>query len=143
LGQSDDAIRSLKKALGLSPGAADAHLKVADLLSERGLFTEAISHYEASLGTKPDQAAAHAGLAGVLLTTHKANLALRHLEEAERLDPGNPSIQTNRVLALLVLGREGEAETLLNEIMKQTPGYAPARNLQEQLDAAKAASGRH
>jgi Flp pilus assembly protein TadD len=143
LGQSDDAIRSLKKALGLSPGAADAHLKVADLLSERGLFTEAISHYEASLGTKPDQAAAHAGLAGVLLTTHKANLALRHLEEAERLDPGNPSIQTNRVLALLILGREGEAETLLNEIMKQTPGYAPARNLQEQLAAAKAASGRH
>ncbi|MDB6126406.1 MAG: yrrB [Verrucomicrobia bacterium] len=134
-----DAIRHYEAALKRKPDYAEAHLNLANKLArfpER--MPEAFEHYEAALRLKPDFAEAHynyanrlAGLPGRLPD------AVAHYEAALRVRPGIPEAHKNLALALANLGRLEEAEGQLQIALELRPDYAEARQLLQQVRAAR------
>ena len=126
-------IATAKKALGISPLCADAHVllaqeakTVAEALvhyregvaaGERALgahaFVDDVGHFWGLLETRPYMRARH-GLAMALWETGEKDEAVGHYSDMLRLNPGdNQGIRYLLLDALLELGRDGEAGRLI------------------------------
>lgn len=68
----------------------EAHLELADLLTQRRLAKPAQHHYALALRHDPTDARAHAGMAVVLVAVQRQVLGLYHASEALRLSPQEP-----------------------------------------------------
>ncbi|MDP2391342.1 MAG: tetratricopeptide repeat protein, partial [Acidobacteriota bacterium] len=58
--------------------------------AQAGRLDDATAAFRAALARRPDYALAHNNLGQVLLAQGKTGDALKHLQEAVRLDPANP-----------------------------------------------------
>lgn len=84
----DEALASFRQALALDPRELEAQRGIAEVWLEQDRFPEAIEAYRRMLAERPTDATTHNGLAIALTLSGRTEEALRHFEEAARLDPG-------------------------------------------------------
>jgi Flp pilus assembly protein TadD/mono/diheme cytochrome c family protein len=90
MGQSAEAVRHFQASAALKPESAPAQFNLGTALAHAGRLDEAVTAFRASLGKRADYALAHNNLGRVLLAQGKTGDALKHLQEAVRLDGTNP-----------------------------------------------------
>ena len=113
--------------LKVTPDDAELHDDVALLYLGMGMAANAVRHFELSAALKPDSAPAQfnlgtalaqAGLGRVLLAQNDVGEALKHLQEAVRLDPANPRSLLGLAEALAARGAYDVAVETIERAMK-------------------------
>jgi tetratricopeptide (TPR) repeat protein len=133
--RKDEAVAHLETAVRLKPDLWQAENNLANTLAAMpGREEDAIRHYLAVLRRRPELAEIQMNLGIALLGRNRQAEAIPHLESAVRT---NPDLwQAHYVLAheLLTLpGRRAEVILHLEAVLRVNPGFAPARELLEQL----------
>ena len=90
-----------------------------------------------ALTLDPDNWVAHACQGAVALETGDPALAVRHLREAQRLNPSYMQVYTSLAEALQQQGRQDEAIAVHREALHRDPQYAPAHTGLANLLAAQ------
>jgi tetratricopeptide (TPR) repeat protein len=80
-----EAAASLARALHITPGLADAHTTLGQVLLEQGKVEEAIPHFSAALKIQPGHAEAHYHLGYALLRQQRTEPAISEFRQALRL----------------------------------------------------------
>jgi Flp pilus assembly protein TadD len=111
-GQYREAIEAFREAVWLIPDNAVARNNLGMTLGragvregDEGLLAEAIEQHRMAVRLQPGTVGLHQNLAAVLALADRFSEALAALDEAMRLDPGNPRTRALRSVALLTLGR--------------------------------------
>jgi mono/diheme cytochrome c family protein len=89
-GRTDAAVRHFEASVALKPDSAAAHFNLGTALAQGGRLDEAVTAFRAALARRADYAPAHNNLGRVLLAQGLTGDALKHLQEAVRLDGANP-----------------------------------------------------
>ena len=76
--------------INLKPASAPAYFNLGTALVQAGQLPEAVTAFRAALERRPGYALAHNNLGQVMLAQGKTGDALKHLQEAVRLDGANP-----------------------------------------------------
>ncbi len=108
-----EGLAAARKAIGLDPKSAPAHLALGRLGAIRGEFDFAIRELETAIGLDPSFAQAHFGLGQAYAAAGDPTSALAPLGRAIGLDPHDPHLWTfyhDRAEACFALGRLVEAE---------------------------------
>ena len=88
-----------RKALGLDPTIAEAHVLLADVLQRRWQWAEAEAEYGRALDLNPSDSAAHIGFALWLLCQGRADDAVAWAKRGRELDPlGNTGTSIGYIL---------------------------------------------
>jgi tetratricopeptide (TPR) repeat protein len=119
-GSPGEAIAAYRRALGLDPGHADAHVNLGRLLHESGDAASAEPHYVAALAARPSDATAAFNLGVALEDQGKLPEALLAYQKAVRLDPENADAHFNAASLAEKLGRTAEALRHLRTYRKLT-----------------------
>ncbi len=118
-GKPDEAVGSFRRAARIAPEDSRAHLLLAMALLRSGAKTDAARRTEATGAARqaiqldPKSGRAHAVLGELEQAANRPETALRELEAANRLDPGNATTLYQLGQAYRRQGREAEARTTL------------------------------
>lgn len=133
-GRFDEATASLRRAIELAPGLAEAHQKLGLLFASRGQFAEAADSFEQVARLKPRSPEAFYNLG---LAQQKQGLAAEaeaNYRLALELKPDYPDVFNNLAIIASEDGRPEEAESLFARALAAAPDYAEAHaNLAELL----------
>jgi tetratricopeptide (TPR) repeat protein len=124
-----EAQASLRKAIKLDAGLAEAHNNLANLLIQTGRLTEAVECLRIAVRTRPDYAEAHSNLGGALLLLQHNEEAVASFETALSLRPDMAELHYNLGDALNKLDRVDDAENCCREAVRLKPDYFDAWNL--------------
>lgn len=125
----------LERALTLDPDYATAHsLLAAVSLREASyharLTPEALDtclvHARRAIEIDANDSACHSILGWVLIARGDFDLAAEHLARAERLNPNNPFVMTNRGSLLNQTGRPDEAIACFEQVQAVDPYFNPS-----------------
>ncbi len=94
---------------------ADSHIRLAQLLEDRGNVTEALEHARTAVKLAPGQTSYRYVLGSLLFRTGNFEAAAQELRRAVEADPGHQSAQYKLGQALIRMGREQEAQAYLNK----------------------------
>jgi arylsulfatase A-like enzyme len=130
---------ALEAVLAEDPGNALAHTRLGHALLNEGRVRDAEPHFRAALASGVPTADAYLGLALCLVSTNRAAAAVRPLEDALRVEPGNPVVVANLGNLALDAGRLDIAIRHLSAAVERDPDLYPARF---NLARALARSGR-
>ena len=109
-------LEQFARALAADPDSASAHADAAAIYSHVGMFDEAIAHATRAIQLDPLALRARLQLAFVLLWRDQAAQALAEFRRLPR--DFYPSVAgSHHIWALLAVGRRGEAEATLNELL--------------------------
>lgn len=89
VGQREEAVQELQKAVGLCPTFADLQTRLAALHREAGRASQAKDAYEAAIAANPRYVLARVGLGVALLSLGQDDQAIAQWEEALAIDPDN------------------------------------------------------
>lgn len=110
-GRAGEALEQLREAARLDPLSSIIRAKLGDTLQSLGRFDEARLSYEASLKLDPDFAFTHYMLGDLAwFVDGRLDTAVRHIEEAAWLDPGNPLYPSYLAALWSDLGSDADAE---------------------------------
>ena len=147
-GAYDQAEQAYKAAAKLDPLRSEPHFFLGMNARAEGRTDAAMAHYQEALRITPYLAEAHMNLASLLSQLPGSEEgALEHYAKALELRewPLDLSAQAeyNSGICLYNLRRTGEAQAALERSLAQTPAFAPARELLEQIEqeAAEEADG--
>jgi tetratricopeptide (TPR) repeat protein len=115
LGDMVNAERDLGKALELDPGNAEAHDDIGVILARRKDYQPAIDHFLTTIKLDPTYQKAYHNLAMSYYLTGQDQNALVAVDESLRLRPTARSSLMLKGHILRELGRQAEAEELLEE----------------------------
>lgn len=116
------------EALKRDPSLVDARLGLADELREAHRNAEAAAEYGAYLAVRPDSAAGWLGAGRNLLETGDEPAAIRNLERAMALDPGNPAVPKELAELKIRQGGFAAALPLLDQAIRLDPDDPIARD---------------
>jgi Flp pilus assembly protein TadD len=127
-GRPEAAEEHLRKALALSPHAADAHNNLGLLYASLGRTEEAEAHYQQALQLDPQQADAHNNLGILLVKAGRPQEAMAHYAKAVALHPKHAEVHYNLADLLVDAGRLDEAQAHYQKALELEPRYADAHN---------------
>jgi tetratricopeptide (TPR) repeat protein len=134
LGQSDEALAHLHRALRHQPGLAEAHNHVGLIFAQAGRLDEALASFRAAARAKPSLAEAHHNAALALLKQNRAAEAAAACREAVKARPDFADAHNTLGLALAAEGLFDEAAASYREALRLQPNHARAQaNLAEAL----------
>lgn len=135
----DRAERLIRQSLELNPRDSIAHSFLGILLTTVGRFPEAYTALARACELDPLNASLRINRAMSHYLGRDYEVALRHVEQALKLEPTQISGMNCRIWILLMLDRSDEALSVTNEVMRLYPNDWSAR-----VNAARvyAASGR-
>ena len=115
--------RAEAKALALDSSLAEVHYMVG----VRRAWLEwnwegAVQSLRKTVELKPNLAEAHAYFSHLLFTLKRPEEAMEHIEEARKLDPFNPLIQSLYAMDLMYVRRYDEVIPLLRKTLETSPG---------------------
>lgn len=113
-GEPERAEAALRRALRLQPGALEARLRLADILTERGAPEEAEELYRSVLAADPQSAVARYGLGRVASEAGDTASAIIEFQKACTLAPSYSAARYALALALRESGDEEGARTQLD-----------------------------
>ncbi|HKE93646.1 MAG TPA: tetratricopeptide repeat protein, partial [Povalibacter sp.] len=128
LGNLDGAEERLRRSVVLSPGVAEFHVNLGNLLAERGAWDDAAREYAAAAALEPAARPARRRLAEALARAGQGVAAER---EARTLVAGDTGDTAARVLlgdVLRMSQRHAEAEQVYRDVLAATPGEGRAHH---------------
>lgn len=108
----------------LSDAYAETHNTFGVSLFNKGLWREAMAHYEEALRIKPGMAEAHGNLGTIFAIQGKTAEAVTEFEKALKINPQNPEMQYNMGLILAKQGLTDEAAVHYRKALEIKPRYA-------------------
>jgi tetratricopeptide (TPR) repeat protein len=93
---------------------------------QRTRLFDAVASYRRAVELNPGYTDARLRLCGRLLDIGQGAEALPHLEHLGRRRPNNPVVQVYLARCKDMLGRQGEAEKILDDLLARQPTFAPA-----------------
>ena len=138
MGNSNEAVRALRKATELNPRHEQAQLKLAELMTmarDKGVVQQAAGRLEALLADSPNNSEANDALALADWKLGKTDEAQKRLEDTLQKFPSR--LQTSVELARVKLSRNDlpGAEQVLKQAVASAPGSAQAELALGQLYA--------
>ena len=127
LGDMEEAITHLTKALEIQPLKADTYNNLGVALREAGKVDEAIVSFKEALAIKPDYYKAHDNLGTVLASMGKMDEAVKHFREALRINANDADTHYNLAITFERLGRLDEATAHYRQALQLNPNHKPAR----------------
>ena len=115
-----------RKALELNPDNLEAHLSLSYLLSNRGVYDEAISHLEEVIRLEPRLAKARSNLGYVYMRKGNPDEAFGCFSEAVRLNPNLTEAHLGMGVLRLKQGDFSLAEKRFRTVLEQDTGNIPA-----------------
>ncbi len=112
--RAGEAEQAFRQAIVLDPALAGARINLAELYRVTGQNEKSERAYAEAIAVSPDQADLRYGHALSLVRQKALPEAIRELDEAVRLDPGNSRYKTTLAIALDSAGRTEEALTVLD-----------------------------
>ena len=125
-GSLDDAVACFERAVALSPGYADAHYNLANVLRAMGRFDLAASHYERVIALVPKFAQSHYDLGNVLGHQGRLDEAGACYERAIAIQPDYADAHTNLIVTRMDQGRLEDALSCCNRALAINPDSADA-----------------
>lgn len=126
-GQVDAAYRAYQNALQIDPEQPEANCGVGSIELGRNNLPAAVEALRKAVAAYPDYGDGEHRLGVALLRQGKWQEGAAHLSRAVRLDPGFEP-RFNLGLAFVNLGRYGEAEALLRQVLDERPDHLEARS---------------
>lgn len=111
--RAGEAEKAFRKAIALDSTLAGPHINLAELYRATGQNDKSERAYAEAIAISPDHADLRYGHALALIREKAMAEAIRELNEAIRLDPGNARYKTTLAIALDSLGRTEDAFDLL------------------------------
>ena len=108
------AIEAYDTALRLAPDNAEARTNLAITLQETGEFDGAAAAYRQALELRPDDPKIHDDLASLLMSRGEVDSALAVCDRCLDLMPGYCGALATKAVALYELGRDVEADQLID-----------------------------
>ena len=118
---------SLVRILADDPGNPQASLRLGYARVARGDCRGAVPHFRAAIAARMPTADAHLGLASCLGAERRLSEALRVLDEAATVEPGNPVVLANQGMLRSDGGAPGEAIPFLKRALALDPDLHQAR----------------
>ncbi|WP_271894003.1 tetratricopeptide repeat protein [Candidatus Phyllobacterium onerii] len=112
--RAGEAEKAFRQAIALDPGLSGARVNLAELYRATGQNEKSEQAYAKAIAVSPDQADLRYGHALSLVRQKALPEAIRELDEAVRLDPGNSRYKTTLAIALDSAGRTEDALTVLD-----------------------------
>jgi len=100
---------------------------------EQGHKAEAFGLFLDALAKNPENMVALLSIIRLGHELEKLELVIPHLENYLSTDPGKNEVRYSLAGCMVCLDRKEEAQAQLERIVEQDPGFAPARELLEQL----------
>jgi len=97
VGRTEDSEATYRKAIALDPMDAGAYAALADALSVRGQYSEAIRNYQRALTLYPASKVALFSYAEACLADHRYDEAVRALQRVLALSPGESARAYNEL----------------------------------------------
>jgi tetratricopeptide (TPR) repeat protein len=135
MGMAANAVRHFEMSAALKPDSASAQFNLGTALAQAGRLQASVEAFRVALARRPDYALAHGNLGRVLLAQNNVGEALKHLQEAVRLDPANPRSLLGLAEALAARGAYDVAVEMLERAMK----LALTEDLAKEIFAKRAA----
>jgi spermidine synthase len=126
-GQWLDASSCFQKAVGLSPGSAQAHRYLGMAEARQGLWNSALTSLSRALALNPDDVAALNERGAIFLRLNMADEAIRDFTQALILNPQDAESHNSMAMALSKKGNLVQAAAHLNEALKISPGNENVR----------------
>jgi tetratricopeptide (TPR) repeat protein len=144
-GETDEAVRSYRRALELRPNQPAAHHNLGVALAAEGNLDDAIQHYAHALRLKPGQAQVHYSMGVAFSSKGDVDEAIRHYRRAVEINPDHVQACNNLAWLLAVdqgskLGQSLEAIRLAEHASELSRYRDPS--ILDTLAAAYAAAGR-
>lgn len=127
LGQYDDAYTAYKRAIDINPQKSLSHLNIADVYHIQGKHADAMREYKEGIRLAPNNSFSPlvclgiiARFQGLVESDHYFTTAMAQWANALKARRQNPKeLLENKALALLCLGRKGEALNTLQQAIEQ------------------------
>ncbi len=139
-GDFAQAEKLLRASIRDNSNQASSNANLGLLLMDRGRAEEAIPFLEKAVELQPDDArsrrslASHFNDAGIdHMQANRPAEALRAFKRAAAADPSDPAAQMNLALYYAQAGDVAQSRSILQQLLKQTPGHQPAKDLLRQL----------
>ena len=141
-GRSEEALRSVQRAIQLRPDFAAAHNNLGAVLKDQRRLEEAAASYQKAIQLQPDYAAAYNNLGGALRVLGRLEEAAASYQRAIQLEP--EFAEAHRILGVVLSdqGRLEEAAASYQRAIRLEPDFAEAHKmLGVVLHQARAAGG--
>ncbi len=142
LGEADEAVEQLRKALALRPRDVDTLQRLGVLLLEQGQTQQAIAPLSAAVKQRPDVAALRVALARALLATGQLQAAQAHARDAVRLEPLSAEAHNLLGAALAQLNDLAAAAKEFETALAIDPRHRGARENLERTRALQPGNGK-
>lgn len=118
---------ALETIVADDPRNGQAQMRLGYALAEQGDLRGAERHFKAALAASMPTADVHLGLALCFASTGRPREAARALEEARRIEPGNPVVEANLGALALEAGDAAAAAEYLGVALRIDPDLHQAR----------------
>ncbi|HVW75532.1 MAG TPA: tetratricopeptide repeat protein [Rhizomicrobium sp.] len=126
-GRLDEALERIALAVTINPGDAGALINLANVLSLKGLFAEAVAHYDRALALRAD-ADALRGRGHALQGMGRLMEALASYRQTLALNPADVQALYKQGVVLGEMGRSDEALAVYDRVLAMQPGHVEALN---------------
>jgi len=130
----DDARRALEQATAIAPDDAEANYALGMVFAQTDDTAQAYEHLQRALKTRPDYPEALNNLGVLYLVTHRRDEAVASFEKCIRVAPAFDQAYLNLARVYALEGARDQARNVLNDLLKQHPDHAQARQMLEQLN---------
>jgi tetratricopeptide (TPR) repeat protein len=141
LGRTDEARAAFETAMARDPQLAVAPFNFGVLESLVGRHDEAIALFERAVELDPGFIEARENLAGMYCQAGRFREGIAQFNEALKARPNDPQTHELVARAYLALRQYPQAETHLVRALEVDPGYVPARQMLEALEAQRGSAG--
>ncbi|HZZ59254.1 MAG TPA: tetratricopeptide repeat protein [Opitutaceae bacterium] len=139
LNRMPEAIACFQQALSSRPDLAPAHFNLGLALARTGASPEAMEQFAEAVRLNPGYLAAQFNLGIALAQAGRFAEAIEHLQKGVELDPSSPQGHFTLGAVQARAGRLSEASEELETALRLDPSFAPARQMLDQLRAARPA----
>lgn len=123
-GDTEGAIRYLKKAVAMDPDQPGPYSSLGAAYGSMGMFGKAIKYYKKSSKIVPDDPRPYANIASMLLAAGKNDAALRYVDKSISVDPRYAFAHSVRARILSAAGRAQEGEASMRRAIKLDGRFA-------------------
>jgi tetratricopeptide (TPR) repeat protein len=128
MGDNEDAVELISKALKIAPNYADAYANLGNALQAMDRMDEALENYYRAISLMPDMAEAHNNIGSVLKALGRPEEAIDSYQMAIALQAGYAEAHCNLGSALQDLARSDEALASYRQALALRPDYADAHH---------------